>query len=296
LKKDPVFAQREINLKDTARVRMVIAHHHAKLFKSDLQGKADSIFYSNADSTIRCYVQPMFWTQGSQLSGDTIYVQMRNKKMDNMELFPSAFVVNLEKDDSLHFNQMGGKKMRGFFKNDKLDRLYTVGNAESIYFKRDSATNTVEGIERSLSSRMVISFKNSKVANIRLLTKPENKYLPLKKVVDDDKILKGFIWKPKDRPVSKESIIPSRRKTPAKAAGSKANTKDKPANVKGAVPSKGAPADSLKRQLTTGKDSLLKADTSRARGIKIGKDSIKTPAVVKPVTPVKDTVKTPAAN
>lgn len=296
LKRDPVFAQREINLKDTARVRMVIAHHHAKLFKSDLQGKADSIFYSNADSTIRCYVQPMFWTQGSQLSGDTIYVQMRNKKMDNMELFPSAFVVNLEKDDSLHFNQMGGKKMRGFFKNDKLDRLYTVGNAESIYFKRDSATNVVEGIERSLSSRMVISFKNSKLTNIRLLIKPENKYLPLKKVVDDDKILKGFIWKPKDRPISKESIIPSRRKTAAKAAGSKANTKGKPANVKGAVPTKSAPADSLKKQLTTGKDSLLKTDTSRVKGIKAGKDSVKIPAVAKPAVPLKtgkDSVKSP---
>jgi lipopolysaccharide export system protein LptA len=292
MKRDPVFAQREIKLKDTARVRMVIAHHHAKLFKSDLQGKADSIFYSNADSTIRCYVQPMFWTQGSQLSGDTIYVQMRNKKMDNMELFPSAFVVNLEKDDSLHFNQMGGKKMRGFFKDDKLDRLYTVGNAESIYFKRDSATNTVEGIERSLSSRMVISFKNAKVANIRLLTKPENKYLPLKKVVEDDKILKGFIWKPKDRPVSKESIIPSRRKTPAKPEGGKATTKGKPV-----TPVKGAPADSLKKQSTTGKDSLLKVDTSQAKGIKAGKDSVKAPAV-KPVVPatVKDTVKKPASN
>jgi len=287
LKRDPVFAQREVNLKDTARVRMVIAHHNAKLFKSDLQGKADSIFYSNADSTIRCYVQPMFWTQGSQLSGDTIYVQMRNKKMDNMELFPSAFVVNLEKDDSLHFNQMGGKKMRGFFKNDKLDRLYTVGNAESIYFKRDSATNVVEGIERSLSSRMVISFKNSKVANIRLLIKPENKYLPLKKVVDDDKILKGFIWKPKDRPVSKESIIPSRRKAPAKAAGNKANIKSKPANGKGTMPLKGTPVDSLKKQLTTGKDSLLKTDTTKLKGIKTGKDSIKTPAVTKPAAPLK---------
>jgi hypothetical protein len=138
---------------------------------------------------------------------------------------------------------------------------------------------------------MVISFKNSKVANIRLLTKPENKYLPLKKVVDDDKILKGFIWKPKDRPVSKESIIPSHRKTATKPGGSKPNTKGKPA-----APVKSAPADSLKRQLTIGKDSLLKADTSRARGIKAVKDSIKMPTVIKPVTPVKDTVKTPAAN
>ncbi|MDN3584290.1 OstA-like protein [Mucilaginibacter flavus] len=286
-KRDPVFAQPVINLKDTARVRIVLAHHHAKIFKSDLQGKADSIFYSNSDSTIRCYVKPMFWTQGSQLSGDTIYVQMKNKKMDNMELFPSAFVVNIEKEDSLHFNQMGGKKMRGFFKNDKLDRLFTVGNAESIYFKRDSATNRVEGMQRSLSSRMVVSFKDSKLVKIRFLTKPENRYLPLKKVVEDDKILKGFIWKPKDRPVSKESIIPSHKKTsPIKAPA----VKGKPGALPGKS-NKGAVPDSLNKKLPLkmGKDSMLKVDTARHQGPKVGKDTVaKQPAQVKAV---KDTTK-----
>ena len=295
IKRDPVFAQREINLKDTARVRILIAHHNAKLFKSDLQGKADSIFYSNSDSTIRCYVKPMFWTQGSQLSGDTIYVQMRNKKMDNMELFPSAFIVNLEKNDSLHFNQMGGKKMRGFFKDDKLDRMYTVGNAESIYFKRDSVSNTVEGMQRSLSSRMVVSFRKSKLTNIHFQTKPENRYLPIKKVVDDDKILKGFIWKPKDRPISKESIISPRKTPDVKLPGGKSPAKGAPVTK----PAKGAVTDSLKKPSIMGKDSLLKTDTTKQKPIKTVKDTVaKTPPakLPEPVKAVKDTVaKTPPA-
>jgi len=212
MKKDPVFATREFNVNDTARIRLVIAHHNAKIFKSDLQGKADSIFYSSADSTIRCYVDPIFWTQGSQLSGDTVYLQMRNKKLDNMELFPSAFVVNIEKTDSLHFNQLSGRKMRGFFKNDKLERLFVAINAESIYFKRDSGK--VAGMQRSLSSRIRTIFKNGQASEVTFLTKPENRYIPIAKVTEDDKELKGFIWKPKERPVSKESIIPSRTKKP----------------------------------------------------------------------------------
>lgn len=210
MKKDPVFATREFDVSDTARIRILIAHHHAKIFKSDLQGKADSIFYSNSDSTIRCYVNPIFWTQGSQLSGDTVYLQMRNKKLDNIELFPSAFVVNIEKEDSTHFNQASGRKMRGFFKNDKMDKLYIAVNAESIFFKRDS--DKVAGMQRSLSSRIRANFKNNEVTEITFLTKPENRYIPIAKVTEDDKTLKGFIWKPKERPVSKESIIPSRRK------------------------------------------------------------------------------------
>jgi lipopolysaccharide export system protein LptA len=253
MKKDPVFATREFDVKDTARIRIVIAHHHAKIFKSDLQGKADSIFYSNADSTIRCYVHPMFWTQGSQLSGDTVYLQMRNKKLDNMELFPSAFVVNIEKDDSLHFNQTSGRKMRGFFKNDKLHQLYIAVNAESIYFKRDSGK--VAGMQRSLSSRIHTVFNNGEAKEVTFLTKPENRYIPIAKVTEEDKLLKGFIWKPKDRPASKEAIIPTRHK---KIAATKSPPKIKV-------------------------DSLTQAKMDNLKGIilKLSKDSTKTDSVKK---------------
>lgn len=265
---DPVFATREIKLQDTARVRILIAHHHVKIFKSDLQGKSDSLFYSNADSTIRCYVKPMFWTQGSQLSGDTVYLQMRNKKLDNMELFPSAFVVNIEKTDSLHYNQMGGKKMRGFFRNDKLETLYTVGNAETIYFKRDSGK--IVEMQRSLSSRIRVTFKNNTASRTHFETKPENHYFPINKVSEDDKLLKAFIWQPKDRPVSKESIIPSRHKKPA-AVKSPA-TKGKPGlPAPGGKPLKGVANDSLKTSL---KGDSLKTDTSKLRPVKAAKDSV----------------------
>ncbi len=126
-----------------------------------------------------------------------------------MTMFPHAFIVNIEKTDSVHFNQVSGKRMRGFFKDDKLHRMFIEGNAESIYFSRDSGKMTISGMQRSLSSRIRVDFKDNKATNLAFYTKPENRYGPLNKFKDDDKILKGFIWKPKDRPVSKESIIPS---------------------------------------------------------------------------------------
>jgi lipopolysaccharide export system protein LptA len=213
---DPIFFTPPVVLSDTARVRIIKAYHSAKLFKSDLQAKADSMFYSYSDSTLHCFVQPLIWTQGSQLSGDTITMQMKNKKLDNLSMFPQSFIVNIENGDSTTFNQVGGKRMRGFFKNDKLDRMFIVGNAESIYFTRDSLKK-VDGMQRSLSSRMRIYFKNGSASNIFFITKPEHRYGPLGKFTEDDKILKGFIWKPKERPISKESIIPSYNKKIARA-------------------------------------------------------------------------------
>jgi lipopolysaccharide export system protein LptA len=278
---DSLIAAKLAEPSDTARIRIIMAYHHAKLFKSDLQSKSDSIYYSNSDSTMRSYVNPIIWTQGSQLSGDTIYLQMKHKKLDNMTMFPNAFIVNIEKGDSVHFNQVGGKRMRGFFKDDKLNRMYIEGNAESIYFSRDSAKNTVDGMERSLSSRIRVDFKDNKATNLAFYTKPAHTYGPLDKFKEDERILKGFIWKPKERPVSKESIIPSYNKKvvatvktpPAKPQTGKqpvkklANGKIVKDTTKVGPPGKMPP-------LKTGKDSMLKTDTTKFKGIKTGKDSI----------------------
>lgn len=256
---DSVFLTRKVTLADTARVRILSAFHHVKLFKSDLQGKSDSSFYSASDSTIRLYTNPMLWTQGSQLSGDTINLQLRAKKLNNMEIYPNAFIVNVEKGDSVHFNQMAGKRMRGFFKNDKLESVFMAGNAETIYFARDTVKKEVKEMQRSLSSRIHIRFKDGKVTTMVFSNKPEHRYAPLSKFNEEDKTLKGFIWKPKDRPVSKESILPSyNKKTISKTGKGKV-----PAKGKGKAPVKGA---SDKNQPAAKRDTgMVKKDTSAVK-------------------------------
>ena len=282
---DSIAVARAAEPADTARIRIIIAHHHFKMFKSDLQAKSDSMFYSNADSTIHCYVNPMMWTQGSQLSGDTIYLQMKHKKLDNLKMFPNAFIVNIEKTDSAHFNQVAGKRMRGFFKDDKLHKMYIEGNAESIYFSRDSGKMTISGMQRSLSSKITADLKNNEVTNLGFYTKPENRYGPLDKFKEDERILKGFIWKPKERPVSKESIIPSynKKKTAKVKPTDKSKTDKTPAKKTGGknVKGKATALPGNLRPLKTGKDSTLKADTTKLKldtgkmpALKIKKDSI----------------------
>lgn len=278
---DSVYLTRKIILSDTARIRVLSAFHDVKLFKSDLQGKSDSAFYSTSDSVIRLYVKPIIWTQGSQLSGDTVNLQLKNKKFDNIELFPNAFVVNIEKNDSTHFNQSAGKKMRGFFNNDKLERLFIDGNAETIYFSRDSGK--VSGMQRSLSSRIKINFKDSKLTSVSFLAKPEHRYGPLEKFTEDDKILKGFLWKPKERPVSKEAIISFKKAQPVKAADKNKPPLGKPTGIK-ATKDTSANKQPLNKlpDLKAGKDTsavkspkdtTLKIPAKKEPGLQLKKDS-----------------------
>ena len=278
VKIDSTFLDRKIILSDTARVRIIMAFHSAKVFKSDLQAVADSIFYSNSDSTIRCYTKPMVWTQGSQLSGDTINLILKNKKIDKMDMFPNAFVVNIDKGDSAHFNQVGGVRLRGFFKNSKLSRVVVDQDVESIYFVRDSTTHEITDMNHSISSRMRLLLKNNEVTDLAYLTKDDHTYTPIGKVKEDEKILKGFIWKPKDRPVSKESILPSynkkpdtTRKAPPKTiAGNKTNTgkKGKTTTVKGSTASKNLPGTTAAKDSTDNPPKNLPAVNGKTDSVK----------------------------
>src|SRR5690606_3554914 len=81
-------------ISDTARTRIVKAYYNVRLFKSDLQAVADSVYYGMQDSMFRFMGRPMIWAQDSQISADTIFMQIINQKMDNALLKDNAFMVN----------------------------------------------------------------------------------------------------------------------------------------------------------------------------------------------------------
>jgi lipopolysaccharide assembly outer membrane protein LptD (OstA) len=231
-----------VNL-DTTRTRIISAFHNAKIFKSDLQAKADSMFFSDADSTVRCYVSPMIWAQGSQLTGDTVYLQMKNKKLDNMLLHHNSLIVNTEDADSTNFNQIKGKVITGYFQDNKLNNMFVDGNAESIYYLKDDTVYS--GLNHMISSRLRIFLKENKLSNINAIRAIDASITPMNDIKEEDRVLKGFIWKPSERPKSKDEIIPKPVDEKTQSAVKKSQKKIAPSKV---PPSKIAPVkkESLK--------------------------------------------------
>ena len=247
---------------DTTKTRIIIAYHQAKIFKSDLQARADSMFFSYSDSTVRCFVNPMIWAQGSQLSGDTVFLQMRNKKLDNMLLQHNSLIVNTEGADSSHFNQIKGKAITGFFKDNKLNSMFVDGNAESVYYIKEDTTYS--GLNHLVSGRLKLLLKDNKLQNITAIRSIDAYITPMAELKEEDKILKGFVWKPRDRPKSKEEIIPQQTQQPVteeqtkKAKKPASEVQAKPATkaqgklntpVKPKEPAKAAPKENTLQEL-----------------------------------------------
>ncbi|MFA6946394.1 MAG: hypothetical protein WC220_10890, partial [Pedobacter sp.] len=233
--KPPVLPADSVSA-DTAKTRIVIAYHHAKIFKSDLQARADSMFFSYSDSTVRCFVNPMIWAQGSQLSGDTVFLQMKNKKLDNMLLQHNSFIVNTEDADSSNFNQIKGKMITGYFRDNKLNSMFVDGNAESVYYLKEDTVYS--GLNHLVSGRLKIMLKENKLQSITAIRSIDASITPMADLKEEEKVLKGFIWKPRDRPKSKEEIIPQLTKPEIKPAVSKTSQSKTPAKTSTKVPAK----------------------------------------------------------
>jgi lipopolysaccharide export system protein LptA len=214
----------KFNPADTVQARIIKAYHGVKIFKTNIQAKTDSLFYTSADSTLRCFLNPIIWSEGSQQIADTIYVQFKNKKLNNLQAIKNAFLVNTPKD-SLRFNQIKGRLMTGFFRNGKLKTMYVDGNAESIYYTQDDSTKVYKEMNQTLSSRIKFIFQDNEndIEDIVYIKGVEGALNPENKVAKDN-VLKGFSWKPKERPKAKKDAVGSSGKTKSRTKTPSAKT------------------------------------------------------------------------
>jgi lipopolysaccharide export system protein LptA len=190
---------------DTAdKARLLLAHHRMKFFKSDLQGMCDSLVYRVKDSVIALLNGPALWSAENQLTSDSIWLYISKNRIDSMVLFNMAFII--ARDSTNSFNQIKGKQMRAYFRNNELYMIKVQGNAETIYFVRDEKKAMI-GINKAMASNMAIMLDKRKINKIIYLTQPDATLYPEKDLQDEDKFLKDFNWIEDQRPASKQEIF-----------------------------------------------------------------------------------------
>ena len=197
-----------IDSTDPSKKRL-LAYKNVKIFKNDLQGVADSLEYRSYDSTMYFYQNPVLWSDGNQMTADSINMLIEKNTISKIFMITNSFIIS--KDTLTNFNQIKGRNMTAQFKGQKLNRVVIDGNGESIYFAIDEKTNTLTGMNKTICSNMVIRFKDKRVDNVSFYVKPEADFIPPHELKEEQKQLEGFIWKETQRPV-KQDII---KKTPA---------------------------------------------------------------------------------
>jgi lipopolysaccharide export system protein LptA len=192
-----------IDNEDPAKKRL-LAYNNVRIFKKDLQGIADSLEYRISDSILFFYKKPVLWSQGNQLTADSISMRIKNNTIDKIFLVMNAFVIST--DTLLNFNQIKGRKMTANIEKGKINRVLVEGNGESLYFALDDKNVALMGMNKIVCSNIIIRFKEGKVNNLSFYVQPDANFIPPHELKKEDLTLKGYSWKEKEKP-TKDDVI-----------------------------------------------------------------------------------------
>ncbi len=201
--------------------RVVRGFYNAKIYKSDISGKADSIhmnqktgltelinFYDiESEDLFSKRKYPVLWHHKNQITGDSIHLisNPESESLDTLKVFENAFIISR---DSIGdgYNQISGKRLNGVFINNALNVINVIKNAETIYYLRNSEDELV-GIDKSKSASIKIWVTENEIDKLKKLNQIDGYTYPESDFPENEKFLKGFTWREDERPKSIEDLF-----------------------------------------------------------------------------------------
>lgn len=184
--------------------RDLCVYYNVRFFRTDLQGKCDSLIYSTQDSVIKMFNKPILWTDSTQMNAEQINIYKNENQISHIILNQEAFIST--EHDSVRYDQIKGKEIIAYFDEGELAQMLVSGNALSIYYMLDD-NKKYTGINKTESQKMRLKFENSEIKNITILAAPTAKMLPPETQSNEIVYLKGFLYNIKERPISKNDIF-----------------------------------------------------------------------------------------
>ena len=192
--------------KDTTKVNFLWGSKRIRMFRRNMQMVADSLTYSDLDSLVRLYQNPIFYNEGNrQYVGDSIFVVVKDQQMQRAHLLSNAFITIEEAPKC--YDQIRGTEMVAYFDStNALTRFDALGGASSIFFlEEDGVLATVNKVE---SKMIYATFSDGDLDHIYYYENPKNDGYPSVQLPDDERTLKGFRWEPDQRPKSPRDVTP----------------------------------------------------------------------------------------
>ncbi|WP_170120345.1 OstA-like protein [Hydrotalea sandarakina] len=191
--------------KDTSNNRFIEAYHHVKIFSDSLQAVGDSLFYTQFDSAFRLFTHPIVWSNENQISGDTIYLFLANKKPKELSVFENALTIS--KAGNNYYNQVRGNSTHAFFNDGKINYIHTRGTpADNIYFVEDENHKFI-GVNQSTCSVIDAYFKDGEIQKVLFINDLKGVMSPMKQANPESLKVRGFKWQDNLRPKNKYAVF-----------------------------------------------------------------------------------------
>ncbi len=191
-------------VQDTTLYRFIEANKNVRFYRSDFQGRCDSLKFNTIDSIIRLYVDPVLWNEQHQFTADSIQLVISEGRLAKADLVSAAFVIS--KEDSVHSNQIKATDIVAFFDQEgELSRFDAFGGVSLIFFfAEDSLLTTMNHKECKVMTATII---DNQIQRVRYFENIQSDAYPIIDLERDKKYLRGFKARDNERPRKREDIM-----------------------------------------------------------------------------------------
>lgn len=189
----------------------VRAFHDVRIYREDMQAVCDSIHYNGRDSITTLCGDPVCWNESNQASADTIRIYVKNGSVDYLHGIGNAIAVKQESETE--FDQLAGKEMFAYVKDNDVYLVDVQGNAETIFYPRED-DGTYVGVNRTQSSFVKLYLEDRQIHHILFTSSTTGVMTPMNQATDEDKYLVTFFWAEEERPRKPGDIFLNPVRTP----------------------------------------------------------------------------------
>lgn len=189
---------------DSIVERQFRAFNRVRAYRPDLQMVADSALFTTRDSSLTLYHDPIVWNEGNQVLGEKIIFYLNDSTIDWAHVIGQALYV--QRNDSVHYNQIAGREMKAYFKNSELDRVNVTGNVLAVFYPLDSDSAMI-GMNTTEASNMTVYFKMRAVDRIVVHSRSNGVMYPMDKIEEKKMFLSNFNWFDHIRPLDAADVF-----------------------------------------------------------------------------------------
>ncbi|MDR0510982.1 MAG: hypothetical protein LBH06_07810, partial [Rikenellaceae bacterium] len=200
-------------------VRTVKAYFNVKIYRTDFQSVCDSLISFSLDSTIHMYKDPVLWNGSNQIVARVIDVTTQNQKISRA-LFTGDPIMSSQVDslgvDTVHYNQVKGKVIESFLRDNEVYRTDVNGNGQTYYYMTDDETGDMQGFLVAECGNITFNMAERQISTIVYKADPVYTIYPMDRIPEDQPLkLPDFKWeghrRPSQREVFDRTVRPSQR-------------------------------------------------------------------------------------
>ena len=194
--------------------REIRAYSRVKMFRSDFQSVCDSLTMTTIDSIINLHKSPVMWNGASQITSDIMHIRTRNSQLMQADFEGKPLMVS--EIDTTHYNQVTGKEMVAYFRDNQIYRNDVNGNVQTIYFMQEDNSPEITLMAYIEAGDMTSYIEDQVVVGITYRGNPTYTFYPMDKIPESQPTkLPNFKWEASRRPtqdsVFTRTIRPSQR-------------------------------------------------------------------------------------